>query len=257
VDLDLLKARLPERLSRRAVLVLGGAAGALGACGQGGAETATDATPSDPGDDVQVASADGCTPSDPTNARGIRPVNLTPEDRVLGSPDAPFTIIEYASITCPHCATFHQQTYPELKRRYIDTGKMRLVFRELPTAPANLAMAGFLMARCAPEDKYFDVLSLLFERQIPIIQAFQTGGPGARDELVRIARAVGVTEEQFDACIRDNDEIERITRVGDDANRAYGAMSTPAVIINGEAHFGAMPIDDFVDLIKPYVGVAC
>ncbi len=247
---------IPAVVSRRTML-LGAAAGTLAACGPAEQQAASQPAAGDAAA-TETAAADGsCTPSDATNPGSIQNVDLKANDRVLGDANAPLTIIEYASITCPHCATFHAQTYPELKRRYIDTGKVKLVFRELPTAPAPLAMAGFLMARCAPADKYYDVISLLFERQMPLINAFQAGGPGAREELVRIANAMGINEERFDACIRDEAEIERINQWGDEATLRYGSMSTPAFIINGEAHFGAMPIEDFVELIKPYVGVAC
>ncbi len=238
-------------LSRRQLALLGVGAGALAACGgESSGDTAQLAE--------QAEAIDGdCTPTEPTRANAIQAVTLEPEDRVLGSPDAPLTIIEYASITCPHCAAFHIQTYPEFKRRYIDSGKVRLVFRELPTAPPALAFAGFLMARCAPEDRYYDVLSILFERQGQLIQAYQAGGSGARDELLRIARAMNITEEQFDACIRDETQIDRINALGEDATRKYGPMSTPAFIINGEATFGAIPLDELEARIAPFVGTAC
>jgi protein-disulfide isomerase len=171
-------------------------------------------------------------------------------DNVLGDPDAPVTVIEYASITCPHCKAFHDQVFGDLRARYIDTGKVRFVFRELPTSPAALAMAGFLLARCAPEDKYFDVLDLLFEKQIPLVQAYQSGGSAARDELVRIARAMGVSEEQFDVCIRDQAEIDRIQKIGDDGYAQFSVNSTPAFVINGRT-YGAMTIDEFAAIIDP------
>jgi protein-disulfide isomerase len=250
---DLLEALVPGAMSRR-VLLVGAAAGTLAACGPADEQTASQTSAETP---TETAAEGGCAPSEPTRANAIQRVELKANDRVLGSSDAPLTIIEYASITCPHCAAFHAQTFPELKRRYIDTGKVKLVFRELPTGPAPLAMAGFLMARCAPEDKYYDVISLLFERQVPLINAYQAGGPGAREELVRIAAAMGISEERFDACIRDDAEIERINQWVDEATLRYGQMSTPAFVINGEITFGAMPIDDFIALIEPYVGVAC
>jgi protein-disulfide isomerase len=235
-------------LSRRKLALLGVAAGAVAACGGEGQSQVAE----------QAEAIDGsCTPAEPTRANAIRPVDLYPEDRILGSADALLTVIEYASVTCPHCAHFHEAYLPEIKRRYIDTGKMRLVFRELPTGPAPLAFAGFLMARCAPEDKYFDVLSLLFERQTPLIEAYQAGGTGARDELMRIARAMGISDERFETCIRDQAQIDRITQWGDEATNKYGPMSTPAFVVNGEVTFGALPTEDFVALISPYVGVAC
>jgi protein-disulfide isomerase len=85
-------------------------------------------------------------------------------DKVLGADNAPVTIVEYASVTCPHCATFHQQTYPTLKSKYIDTGKVRLIFREFPTQPAPVAIAGFMLARCAG-DRYYPMLDAIFDQQ--------------------------------------------------------------------------------------------
>src|SRR5690606_11586810 len=85
-------------------------------------------------------------------------------DKVLGSENAPVTIVEYASVTCGACAAFHTQTYPTLKSKYIDTGKVRLIMREFPTAPAPVAIGGFMLARCA-NDKYFPLLEAIFEQQ--------------------------------------------------------------------------------------------
>jgi protein-disulfide isomerase len=171
-------------------------------------------------------------------------------DNVLGDPNAPVTVIEYASVTCPHCKAFHDQIFPEFKERFIDTGQVRFVFRELPTPPTALAYAGFLMARCAPEDKYFDVLDLLFERQVPLIRAYQAGGGAARDELLRIARPMGLTDEQFDACVRDQDGIERIEQVAEAGFNEYGVSSTPQFVIDGKI-YPAMPVDEFAAIIEP------
>lgn len=91
---------------------------------------------------------------------------LTPgslPDKILGSADAPVTVVEYASMTCGHCANFHMNTYPHLKKEYIDTGKVRFIFREFPLDP--VALAAFMLARCMPEDKYFDTVDTLFEKQ--------------------------------------------------------------------------------------------
>jgi protein-disulfide isomerase len=170
-------------------------------------------------------------------------------DNVLGDPNAPVTVIEYASVTCPHCKAFHDDVYPELKSRYIDTGKVRFVFREFPTPPTALAMAGFLMARCAPEDKYFDVLDILFDKQNELYAALQAGT--ARDELLKIAQPLGMSPEQFDACVRDTTKIERIEQVVEDGAREFGVNSTPSFVIGGKTYAGEMPIERFEELIDP------
>jgi protein-disulfide isomerase len=169
-------------------------------------------------------------------------------ENVLGNPDAPVTVIEYASVTCPHCKAFHEQVFPQLKEQYIDTGKVRFVFRELPTPPTPLAMAGFLMARCAPPEKYFDVLDLLFEKQIPLVEAYQART--AREELLKIARPLGISEEQFDACLADDAEIERIRRLGDEGLKEFQVSGTPTFVIDGKS-YGAMPLEEFAKIIDP------
>jgi protein-disulfide isomerase len=180
-------------------------------------------------------------------------VVLASDENILGDPNAPVTIIEYASVTCPNCKAFHDTVFPELKARYIDTGQVCFVFRETPTGPAALAMAGFLTARCAPDDRYFDVLDVLFERQLDLVRAFQAGGPGAREELLRIARPVGITEEQFEACIRDAGEIDRIRQVAEDGARIHGVTGTPTFLINGES-YPPMSIEDFAAILDPLLG---
>jgi len=208
--------------NRRQMIALTGASVALAACGGSGA-----------------ASGDGAE---------------TSTDRAMGDANAPVTIIEYASVTCPHCEAFHVQTFPALKEQYIDTGEVRFIFRELPTSPTPLAMAGFLMARCAPEDKYFDVLGVLFEKRVQLTRAFQAGT--AREELLKIAGPLGISDSEFDACVRDQDEIERIRQVGDDAFAQYEVNSTPTFIINGETHAGALTIEQLAEIIDPLVEAA-
>lgn len=99
-------------------------------------------------------------------------------DRAIGSANAPVTLIEYASTSCPHCADFHDEVYPTIESRYVETGQVRFVFREMLTGQPQLAQAGFMLARCAPEDRYFDVIGLLMDQQQAIFQA--AGSPPVR-----------------------------------------------------------------------------
>jgi protein-disulfide isomerase len=109
-------------------------------------------------------------------------------DQSLGKDDAPVTIIEYASMTCPHCAKFHEITYPELKKRYIDTGKVRFIFREFPLDP--VAATAFMMARCAPKDKYFPLIEVLFQQQ----ETWAVGPPASPlPLLLQIAKQANFT----------------------------------------------------------------
>lgn len=147
-------------------------------------------------------------------------------DMAMGAPEgAKVTVVEYASVTCPHCALWQTNTWPAFKAKYVDTNKVRYVFRELPTPPTNVAVAGFLIARCAGEDKYFDVVHQLMATQ----QEMVTTSP--RDWLLRTAQAAGLSEEQFNQCITDRDAIAAMDqRI--QAARAQGVTGTPAFYVN-------------------------
>ncbi len=146
----------------------------------------------------------------------------------IGAPEgAKVTVVEYASVTCPHCAAWQNTTYEAFKAKYVDTNKVRYVFRELPTPPVEIAAAGFLLARCAGEDRYFDVIHEIMASQ----QEMFGGASQPRAVLLRIANGVGLSEEQFTACVTDKDAIaamdERI-RTAQDA----GVTGTPAFYVN-------------------------
>ena len=147
-------------------------------------------------------------------------------DMALGAADgAKVTVVEYASVTCGHCALWQQNTWPAFKAKYVDTNKVRYVFRELPTPPIDAATAGFLVARCAGEDKYFDVVHQLMATQ----QEMVTTSP--RDWLLRTAQAAGLSEDQFNQCITDRDAIAAMDqRI--QAARAQGVTGTPAFYVN-------------------------
>jgi len=147
-------------------------------------------------------------------------------DHAIGNPNAKVTIVEYASVTCGHCANFHQTVYSDFKTKYIDSGLVRFVFREFPTAPQNVAQAGFLLANCAADDRFFDAISLQFKRIGQIRQ-------DPRGELIKIARSAGLSESDFEACLQNEEEIEKYKakyQYGLDA----GVTGTPSFFINGE-----------------------
>jgi len=153
-------------------------------------------------------------------------------DMAVGEPDAPVTVIEYASVTCPHCATFHETVYPEIKKNYIDTGKVRFIFREFPTPPAELSVVGSMLARCAADkggqDAYFLVLGSLFKTQRTWISS-----ESPRRELIKIASQAGMSEDDFDNCVRRKELLELINKNVTDAAQKYNIQSTPSFIING------------------------
>jgi protein-disulfide isomerase len=164
-------------------------------------------------------------------------------DKVLGSDKAPVTIVEYASVTCGACAAFHTQTYPTLKSKYIDTGKVRLIMREFPTAPAPVAIGGFMLARCANE-KYFPLLEAIFEQQRSWAQDPYNG-------FLRIARQAGFTQESFDACLKDSKVAEQIQQVAERGNVEFKVESTPTFFINGKKYVGVLSVAELEKILEP------
>lgn len=157
---------------------------------------------------------------------------ISPDDMVLGNENAPVTLIEYASSTCPHCADFHEAVFEQLKTNYIDTGRVRYVFREFPTPPPAVAVAGFQLARCggATSEQYFARLGEIFRQQRAM---FASGTmEGVRQKLFEIGGAAGLSEEQVTQCINDEAGAERIRRITDGAD-AFDVTGTPTFIING------------------------
>ncbi len=152
---------------------------------------------------------------------------------VLGETDAPVTIIEYASVTCPGCASFHQAILPGVKEKYIDTGKAKLVFREFPTPPVEFSYIGSLLARCAADkssqDAYFAVIDGLFRDQRAWIY-----GDDPKVELLKIGAQVGIDEAGFDACLKRQDLIDAINERIEVGRAQFEVSSTPSVFVNGE-----------------------
>lgn len=151
-------------------------------------------------------------------------------DMALGAAEgAKVTVVEYASVTCVHCAAWHRDTWPEFKAKYVDTNQVRFVLRELPTPPADIATAGFMVARCAGDDRYFDVVHHLFDTQGELFG----GALQPRDWLLRTANAVGMTEEQFQTCLADPEGVAAMERRIQVA-RDQGVSGTPAFYVNGQ-----------------------
>ena len=155
-------------------------------------------------------------------------------DIALGQANAPVTMIEYASVMCPHCAEFHADIWPRIKQNYIDTGKVRFVFREFATEPREYAYAGFMIARCVgtTPQKYYDMLGVLFEQQRPIFEAARANQ--GREKLLEIAGAAGLSEAQFNTCVSDPAGIERIHKVEEKGQAQFKIEGTPTIIIDGE-----------------------
>ena len=166
-----------------------------------------------------MATVAGCTAKTGGAAQG---------DMSMGAgEDAKVTVIEYASVTCGHCAVWNEEVWPEIKTKYVDNDKIRFVFREFPTPPQDIAVAGFLIARCAGPDKYFDVV-----HDIMASQKEWMAGVAPRTTLFRAAAAAGLSQEQTEACISDKAAIEEMSdriKAGIDA----GVTGTPTFMVNG------------------------
>jgi protein-disulfide isomerase len=165
-------------------------------------------------------------------------------DVVLGSDKAPVTIIEYASMTCPHCAHFSETTFPELKKRYIDTGKVKFIFREFPLD--RLAAAGFMLARCAGNDKFMPIIETLFSKQSDwVVQQ-------PIEPLKAIAKQFGFTEDSFNQCLANQKILDDIQTVRDRGVQ-LGVNSTPTFFVNGKKLVGDVSLDDLAKEIDPYL----
>lgn len=150
-------------------------------------------------------------------------------DMAIGAgPDAKVTVVEYASVTCGHCAAWNDQVWPEFKAKYVDNDKVRFVFREFPTPPADIATAGFLVARCAGEDQYFNVVHALMDSQ----REWAAGTP-PRQSLLRVAQEAGLSQEEFQQCVTDRDAIAAMEKRVQ-AAIGQGVNGTPTFFVNGE-----------------------
>jgi protein-disulfide isomerase len=153
-------------------------------------------------------------------------------DMIIGDPDAKVEIIEYASFTCPHCASFHQTVFKQLKSEYIDTGKIKFVYREVFFDRFGLWAS--LIARCGGEDKFFGISDLLYNEQAKWTRA---GDPAAIvEELRKIGRLAGLDNETLEACLQDSDQAQAMVAWYQKNAEADNVDSTPSFIINGKKH---------------------
>jgi protein-disulfide isomerase len=164
-------------------------------------------------------------------------------DVVMGDANAPVTIIEYASMTCSHCATFHNTTYPAMKKKYIDTGKVKYILREFPLDP--LAAAGFMLARCSGNDKYYPIVEMLFQKQ----NEWVTQNP--IPPLLALAKQMGFTQESFESCLKDQKVLEAIESVRTHGAEKLGVNSTPTFFINGKKVNGTLTMDELDKQVQP------
>jgi protein-disulfide isomerase len=167
-------------------------------------------------------------------------------DMVLGNADAPITIIEYSSLSCPHCATFHKEVLPELKTQYIDTGKVRYIAREFPLNES--ALAGAVVSRCLDPSRYFAFTGLLFSKQAD--WAFKED---ALTPLKAFSKQAGMSGEEFDKCV-DNEALQKKILAIRDEGQKKGVNATPSFFVNGMILKGAPTLPALIEMMKPYLG---
>ncbi len=165
-------------------------------------------------------------------------------DLIQGSVAAPVTIVEYASMTCTHCAAFHETTWPELKAKYVDTGRAKFILREFPLDP--LATAGFMLARCAGPDKRNILVDTLFSQQKTWAFVDKPIEP-----LLALVKQIGMTQTDFETCLKNQDLYEQVNQSRERAAEAFNVDSTPTFFVNGRKLSGELAIADFDRVIDP------
>lgn len=162
----------------------------------------------------------------------------------LGNAKASVTVIEYASLTCPHCAHFENDTFAAFKKKYVDTGKVRYIFRDFPLDQLGLKAA--MLARCAGPDEFLGFVEALYKSQDE-----WAGDNDPMAALARLGLEGGVSKDQFDACMANKPLEDAIVQERLEAENKYKVDATPTFIINGEAHSGDMPLEDFDKILEP------
>ncbi|MCV9940461.1 DsbA family protein [Boseaceae bacterium BT-24-1] len=164
-------------------------------------------------------------------------------EKVFGAAEAPVTVIKYASLTCHHCMNFHMNTWPAFKAKYVDTGKVRFIIREFPLDP--LAMAGFMLARCAGEDKWYPVVDMFYRTQEGWAHSDKP-----LDGLTQAMRQAGMGKDGVEACLKREDVYQGIRQVSERA-KAFGVESTPTFFVNGKKEVGALSLEQFDAILAP------
>jgi len=158
------------------------------------------------------------------------------DDMSLGSATAKVTVMEFASLGCPICAKWNNENFQAFKTKYIDTGKVHYVLKEFSTGDAPIAAAGFLLARCAGKDKYFQIVDSVFREEAPLLETDQKAEQ--RDRLVKIAQSAGMSEAQFDSCTGNDAALQAFNDRVDAAAKKYNVNETPTFLINGKPYTG-------------------
>ena len=167
----------------------------------------------------------------------------TDEEAFLGNKDAKIIVIEYASMTCAHCASFHEKVYPKIKKNYIDTNKIKFIFRDFPLD--KQALFASVLAKCAPKDKYFDFVKLILANQ----KKWVSNDDAFMDKLRNIGKLAGLNENKINSCFKDEKLVDNIIRSRSIGEEKYNINSTPSLIIN-EKKYSAMSYENFEKIIE-------
>ena len=172
-------------------------------------------------------------------------LDITEDDLVIGDKNAPITIIEYASLSCSHCANFHKNTLPDIKKEYVDTGKVRFVFRNFPYDPPSLI--GSVILKCVPKDVRYDYMNVLF-----LLRKNWVVSDNAKStqELYKIMQSGGMSKEDFDNCLKRDDLANQIIKGRIDVQNEFNIQSTPSFLINGNLVEGNKSIKEFRQIIN-------
>jgi protein-disulfide isomerase len=186
---------------------------------------------------------------------GSQKVEIKPTDMVHGAANAPVTIIEYASMTCPHCAAFQKDIIPKLNQDYVDTGKVKVVFREYPLdGAARMASA---VARCLSGDQYFSFIDLLFKNQMNWIKDFDNNNQLTKEDILeglsQMGRFAGLSREKVQSCADDPKNLALVDANWMEGQTKYNVNSTPTFLINGTPHAGEIPYDELQKILDPLV----
>ncbi len=216
-----------------------------GAISDGETQQTSAASSSEEGVQVAQASTSGSVDLPSSDGSVDMDAVLEPgpmEEKYLGDANAPVKIVEYMSMTCPHCAAFHNSTFKPIIEKYADSGKIQFIVREFPFDPR--ATAAIMLARCAPDDKFFPMVEVLMQQQQNWARA-----EDARTALLNIAKLAGFTQETFEACLTNQQLVDDVNTVKNKAVQEFGVTSTPTFLINGNRYSGNMSVDQMSALI--------
>lgn len=240
-DLNLTKRRLLGGIAIAAMGV------ALASCGDSDDKAVAAETPK-PTDPITTAATENAKVEIPASdhnvdmAEVLKPGPLP--EMAMGDPKAPLTIVEYMSMTCPHCAHFHEVTLPAIKEKYVDTGKVYFIIREFPFDPA--ATAAFMLARCAPPEQSLAFVSMFLKQQ----RSWAAPADGdVRGAMLQMSKLAGFTQESFEACLTNAKLAADVGAVQQRGAKDFGVASTPTFLMDGKAYSGDMSVDTMSALI--------